>query len=65
MSLDSSFCREEPGERESIRLELVGLAAEIATLSNRIEEELTAADAPRPRSSRLRAGCWRSALFPF
>lgn len=44
MSLDT-FCREEPDERESIRLDLVGLAAEIATLSARIEEELASVDA--------------------
>ena len=40
MSLDPSDCREEPDERELLRLELVGLAAEVATLSVRIEEEL-------------------------
>jgi hypothetical protein len=40
MNMETVHWREDPGEHELLRLELVGLAAEVATLSTRIDESL-------------------------
>lgn len=50
MSLDFLLWREEPDERELLRLDLVGLASEVVTLSSRITDALGDANGPEAAS---------------
>src|SRR5437764_8125099 len=55
MTFEFVHWREEPDERELLRLDIVGLAAEVATLSTRIHEDLLGIFSPEvPRLTELR-----------